>query len=1381
MVRTVGKLWALALLVSVTTTSAFAEQPPPCTDDPSRTVFAGLYDGPCKKFHGDQASCELAYYMNRGGEAVSCGFVEGTCVGCGGQNLACPTNTCDGSDNPVSALVCDGDPGRTALLGQGNNGSNRCRNLDHTSQSTCENAYYEDGSDRGGTPTACFWESNTGSCIGCGRNNSARCLFNACDIDTAFADATCPEDTGRTNLLGFGGNDSGACRTLDSTDQPTCENAYYEDEDTGVGVACWWDGDDCRGSGFDDHFGMNACLSSVAPPTATATCPEDPGRTNLVGFGNNDTGPCRLLDDTEEATCENAYYEDVKSGAGIACWWDGDQCRGSLDDFRAENACQRTVTVAAATAVCADSRTNLLGFGGNDTEACRQLDDTDAATCENAYYEDYDNNTAVACMWDGSGNCRGCGGRNEDCTANACVTASCPGDPGRANFIGFGATSQSQGQNGGSCRQFDGDQSACDDSWYFSARKGRGVSCWWNGGECRGTTGKPEDDACRIPADDATCTREPARGTFTGFGNDVSRPCRNFDDTDQATCEDAYYENTKSGQPVACYWAAGDQCLGTSNDHFLHNACLRVPPVASATCAGEPGRGMLLGFGNNGSGEPGSACRALDGSDEPTCENAFYENEETGLGVACWWDGGDCRGTSRENRRHDACATTSVTCTLDPSRNNPLGFGGNDSQPCRTFDGTDQPTCEATYYVSDEGPIPVACWWDGDQCRGSSDRYFFGNECYYDEAPLVADVTCNAVPARTMLLGFGDVGSNNNGTQACRLLDNTSQATCENAYYQGLESGQAVACWWDSGDCRGSGNNNADENVCVPNTVCTLQPGRTTRLGFGHNNTSVCRQLDGSDLATCADAYYVDDDSGDPVACWWKEPDDECRGSSQKNGRLNACLRNPLPATVMCGARTNLLGFGDNNSGPCRDLDFTDQGTCENAFYEDVDDYRPIACAWNPGTGFCLGTLRWESLNVCDPAVEPAACPRDLSRTIFVGHGGSSDIGNSGGACRYFDGDQAMCESAFYVNNNNDPVACYWDGLNCRGTNGERSSRERRPFNSCLTGGVVCADSRSTVLGRGQDGSNTCKKLNDTNPSTCEDAYYIGSAGFAIACAWDANDGTCNGCGRNRGGNSACEGNACSTLECSGDLARTEIGRCRNLNSEAVCEGAWHSSGAASIAPFAASCFWSAEAEECFGCGVGSQAHKGCANACATACGNGIVDNGETCDDGNMFDGDCCSSSCQTETNGSACSDRLFCTEGGGTCQAGECVGAMARICDSCVAGDCDEVFDACGLNRRGQPAVGPAQLQGEGPRPIDMSMPLPEGSLCDDGLDGTEASVCDGEGMCIEQLVAPTPTPAGPLPAAPAPAMGRWGYAILMLGLLAISLPALRRRGTDK
>src|SRR5690606_23954270 len=137
---------------------------------------------------------------------------------------------------------------------------------------------------------ACFWRSGDGSCIGCGGGgSSSTCPFNICDPTAEQPDAECTGDDSRTTLLGFGGNGSRRCRALDDTDQATCEAAFYEDRDSGLAVACWWDGNDCRGSGFDDFFGRASCRSRLAPAVATAACTLDRDRTNLLGGDSNRT------------------------------------------------------------------------------------------------------------------------------------------------------------------------------------------------------------------------------------------------------------------------------------------------------------------------------------------------------------------------------------------------------------------------------------------------------------------------------------------------------------------------------------------------------------------------------------------------------------------------------------------------------------------------------------------------------------------------------------------------------------------------------------------------------------------------------------------------------------------------------------------------------------------------------------------------------------------------------------------------------------------------------------------------------------------------------------------------------------------------------------
>jgi cysteine-rich repeat protein len=107
-------------------------------------------------------------------------------------------------------------------------------------------------------------------------------------------------------------------------------------------------------------------------------------------------------------------------------------------------------------------------------------------------------------------------------------------------------------------------------------------------------------------------------------------------------------------------------------------------------------------------------------------------------------------------------------------------------------------------------------------------------------------------------------------------------------------------------------------------------------------------------------------------------------------------------------------------------------------------------------------------------------------------------------------------------------------------------------------------------------------------------------------------------------------------------------------------------------------------------------------------CGDGNIDPGEECDDGNGVDGDCCSASCRLEPDGQSCTHGNACTTAG-TCSAGVCHGGTAVACDDgnpCTADACD-------------PATG-----------CTFSAAGADGVSCDDGDACTDNDVCGG-GTC--------------------------------------------------
>lgn len=193
-------------------------------------------------------------------------------------------------------------------------------------------------------------------------------------------------------------------------------------------------------------------------------------------------------------------------------------------------------------------------------------------------------------------------------------------------------------------------------------------------------------------------------------------------------------------------------------------------------------------------------------------------------------------------------------------------------------------------------------------------------------------------------------------------------------------------------------------------------------------------------------------------------------------------------------------------------------------------------------------------------------------------------------------------------------------------------------------------------------------------------------------------------------------------------------------------------------------------------------------------CGNGAVEAGEQCDDSNVSNGDCCSSTCQYEANGAACTsdsnacttdvcngtgvcthpavanftscnDGLYCN-GGDFCLSGIC----GHVGDPCAGGSqcnniCNEAADncqspagtACGDGlfcngtdtcsggscsvHAGDPCLAGGQCQTSCDEGVDSCM-APDGSACDDGLFCNGADTCSS-GACTSH--AGDPCAGGP------------------------------------
>jgi cysteine-rich repeat protein len=125
-------------------------------------------------------------------------------------------------------------------------------------------------------------------------------------------------------------------------------------------------------------------------------------------------------------------------------------------------------------------------------------------------------------------------------------------------------------------------------------------------------------------------------------------------------------------------------------------------------------------------------------------------------------------------------------------------------------------------------------------------------------------------------------------------------------------------------------------------------------------------------------------------------------------------------------------------------------------------------------------------------------------------------------------------------------------------------------------------------------------------------------------------------------------------------------------------------------------------------------------------CGNGILDPGEQCDDGNLFEGDCCSATCQFEERGSRCpDDSNSCTDdlcdGRGVCahihNTASCDdGNDCTVGDMCAAGQCVPGQPAPSGTPCGERILPGAVLSATATAPLDLCAP----------------GMCNASGTCI-------------------------------------------------
>jgi hypothetical protein len=898
-------------------------------EDPTRTTFAGSPKtgeggGSCRQFDGDQTACERAWHRTEDDIPTPCFFCQNTngqcqeigeCRGCGSSNLGSDTG-CE-----QTCLTCR-DAGRSTFAGGPNTGQGggACRQFDGN-QSDCELAWHMTDD---ALPSSCFFCQGTegacdapGECRGCGESNQR---------DEACLNTCLPcEDASRTIFGGGQGRGlvdgarggpppsgpPGACRQFDG-DPTSCNQAWHLTGD-GLPATCFVDD---RGN-IDGYAYLEKAFDGMGPKVRNgntlAVCLGCNGgraldafeagfdRSILPGLGWTRAVVTELADlegfflGTNSTTLDDTGILYIPSagesgprGLGGGPEESGgitgpSECRGCGPKNEGGEGCTNTCD-AGPPPTCADAG-RTIAAGGAGTRACQQFGDQ--STCEQAWHV---NKWGVAsvCVWNGQV-CRGCGRGNNDCT-NTCVPPPACSDGTR--IIDTGGPGF---DNGRGCRQFDGDQTLCEQAWH-TIGSFVGVSCHWEGFSCAPC--KPGREL------DGTCTNTCGAALPTPICADGSRPnalggprenaCHEFD-FDEAGCNAAWHVG-KNGRAASCF--TDENQIAILNAHaaqigtfvnegggFFAHSLIDLPGGYDWLTTLLPG--VVIGNDNSCQGAPVRLTTHGTSAFPPLADGGASGIDQNNGRFA-----GDLGGLA--DLGSTRCVAPIFQCA-DPTRPR---FAAP-RRACRAFDGN-QSACEEAWHLSNRN-VPTPCFF----CQGSEGNCDAAGECRGCGNNNLEDGACT----NTCIDPEGGLcdddtrvrfGGNDN---ACNDFDGDASA-CTEAWHLGLSG--AASCFVcsddegrcdEAGDCRGCGFANeiahgVCENTCGEPPVCQDRK-RKVLAPEGTENRN-CRTFDGNRRA-CEQAWHFARE-GVPASCFFCQGFEgqcgkagECRGCGPANERVGAC------------------------------------------------------------------------------------------------------------------------------------------------------------------------------------------------------------------------------------------------------------------------------------------------------------------------------------------------------------------------------------------------------------------------------------------------------------------------------------------------------------
>ncbi len=698
----------------------------------------------------------------------------------------------------------------------------------------------------------------------------------------------------------------------------------------------------------------------------------------------------------------------------------------------------------------------------------------------------------------------------------------CAADPTRTVFAA------GNGQAGGACRQFDGNQASCNQAFHLSGPNEL-ASCYYDAGteDCRGCGPSNEGDGNCVNTCRPTpvCTADPTR-VFSGppYGGQSGGACSAFDGNETG-CNQAFH---LGGDGVAsCYYDSGsDTCRGCGSSNEGAGNCTNTCRP-SPTCAGAPTR-VFSGppFG----GSQGGACHAFD-NDIPGCNQAFAFGD---VGAAsCFYDATAmrCEGCGRNNQRAGECTNVCAVapgCAQDPGRT--LFAGGPGTRACHQFDANPA-SCNLAYHQGGDGVVSscypsVNCEPCGGEGEGGAHAPGAGaaagggagiNPPGDDPTDFCIN-TC--VPAPPCTLDPTRVFVGGPHTHACRQFDGNPTG-CAGAYAASPTG--PVSCFYDAQNatCEGCGPNNVGDectNACAPPPACVGAPGRTTLVyGSGQQGGS-CQQFDGNQ-ASCDLAYHIS--QGQPASCFFAN--DSCNGcglNQENQGNcVNACR--PTPTCASVPARSFAGGPGTSQCGQFE----SNQSACELAFAVDNNGHI-TSCHYESGDGSCREcSPEPEAEGLCQNTCVPPPPCLDSARTVFAGRPDSN-------GCQRFDNDQAGCEQAYVEDEDFGATPCWYDEGDdeCEDCDPE-DVNEGRCTNTCQN--IICSNQPSrTTFGECDDF--------DGDAAACAQAFQLDGNGNPVSCL---SIPVCNGCGLNNQADGDCS-NTCFEGPDDPDRPTTETALC---------------------------------------------------------------------------------------------------------------------------------------------------------------------------------------------------------------------------------------------